>query len=364
MIFAAALHLGEVAVEREGERRAPGAAAARSAGSTGSRVIFSGVLAATSSMSMPPAALTMKTGRWRLAVHDEPDVALARDVGRRHHQHLLHRSPLICMPEDLRRVLARFGRRWRQLDPARLAAAAGVHLRLDHHRCRRCAGRSPRPPWAWRRRRRPASGCPAALSSARAWYSCRFTLAPLCHLTIVVPASHPAARPDHRTAARSSRARRPANEPRGRFHLGSMLPSSSAARRDHASASASVSRRQRPCGRRAPTRRRPPSTSVRIISTSASELARQDRGDAVLVHHRVDPFEPEQRMLDRPAARRRPPRSRWCPSSTSRRTSRNSTIPGGMRAARQPAPVALGASRPTGGARLAEPSSVARAPSA
>ena len=39
-------------------------------------------------------------------------------------------SPLICMPRILRRDLLRLGGRLGELDAARLAAAARVHLRL------------------------------------------------------------------------------------------------------------------------------------------------------------------------------------------------------------------------------------------
>ena len=50
------------------------------------------------------------------------------------------------------------------------------------------------------------------------------------------------------------------------------------------------------------------STLVRIISTSAPSCAREDGGDAILVHHRVDAFQAEQRILVHRRRRRRRPR--------------------------------------------------------
>ena len=96
------LDLAEVAVEGEGERQRLVREAGRRWDPPASRTIFSGVLAATSSMSTPPAELTMNTGPLGLPVHDEADVALAGDLGGRHHQHLVHGEPLDRHAQDLR----------------------------------------------------------------------------------------------------------------------------------------------------------------------------------------------------------------------------------------------------------------------
>ena len=107
-------------------------------GSMCSRRIFSGSDAATSSMSMPPAALAMMTGAGRRAVDHDAQVQLALDL-----QPLLdeHAADLLAFRAGLVRdqrhadhllgeLLGLVGRLG-QLDAAALAAAAGVNLRLD-----------------------------------------------------------------------------------------------------------------------------------------------------------------------------------------------------------------------------------------
>ncbi len=63
-----------------------------------------------------------------------PDVRFGRDVRGGSHEHLFDRQPLDLHAEDLAGDLARFLGGLGELHAARLAAAAGVHLRLDHHR--------------------------------------------------------------------------------------------------------------------------------------------------------------------------------------------------------------------------------------
>ena len=83
---------------------------------------------------MPPAGLTMNTGFFVARSRMMPTYASRRDVGRGGDEHLLHGEPLDLHAEDLARDLLRLRRRLRELDAARLAAAAGVHLRLHDHR--------------------------------------------------------------------------------------------------------------------------------------------------------------------------------------------------------------------------------------
>ena len=91
MIFAAARTFFDVVEEEEAELATPGTAAARSACRSGSLRIFSGVFAATSSMSMPPAGLTMNTGFFVARSRMMPTYASRRDVGRRRDEHLVAR---------------------------------------------------------------------------------------------------------------------------------------------------------------------------------------------------------------------------------------------------------------------------------
>ena len=67
-------------------------------------------------------------------VEHDRQVELARDLGRLGHQHLAHRQALDRERQDPRRLLVRLLGRVRELDPARLAAAAHQDLRLDDHR--------------------------------------------------------------------------------------------------------------------------------------------------------------------------------------------------------------------------------------
>ena len=107
-------------------------------GSMCSRRIFSGSLAATSSMSMPPAALAMMTGRRGRAVDQDAQIELALDL-----EPFLdeHAADLLALgaglmrdqrhADHLLRELLGFVGRLGDLDAAALAAAAGVDLRLD-----------------------------------------------------------------------------------------------------------------------------------------------------------------------------------------------------------------------------------------
>ena len=104
-----------------------------------SLMISSGVRAATSSISMPPAALIMITGRSEAAVRDDAQVEFLGDVVGPLHQDLVdhlafgaglvgdqgHAQDLVRHPLHL---LGGGG----GLDAAALAAAAGMDLGLDH----------------------------------------------------------------------------------------------------------------------------------------------------------------------------------------------------------------------------------------
>ena len=99
----------------------------------------SGVLAATSSISMPPAAEAMKTGLPNSAVEHDAKIKLAFDGQRLLDQQALHHSPLRSglmsdkrHAEDLLGDLGRFGRVFCDFYAAALAASAGVNLRLNH----------------------------------------------------------------------------------------------------------------------------------------------------------------------------------------------------------------------------------------
>src|SRR5205807_549271 len=56
------------------------------------------------------------------------------DLGGRCDEHTLHHEPFDCHAEDLGGVRGGLGRVAGQLDATGLAAAPGVHLRLDDHR--------------------------------------------------------------------------------------------------------------------------------------------------------------------------------------------------------------------------------------
>ena len=105
---------------------------------TYSRRIFSGCVAATSSMSMPPAALAMMTGAGGGAVDDDAQVELAVDLRAFLDEHAAHLLALGAglvrderHPDHLLGELLGLVGRLRQLDAAALAAAAGMNLRLD-----------------------------------------------------------------------------------------------------------------------------------------------------------------------------------------------------------------------------------------
>ena len=68
----------------------------------------------------------------RRPVHDDAHVRLAGDVGGLGDEHLLHREPLDVHAQDGAGLLPRVLGRGAVLDAARLAAAAGMHLRLHH----------------------------------------------------------------------------------------------------------------------------------------------------------------------------------------------------------------------------------------
>ena len=117
-------------------------------GSKASLRISSGVLAATSSISMPPAADAMKTGLPCTRSSTMPEVQLALDGQRLFHQQPLHDAAFGAglvrhqlHAQHLARDLGGFGGVLGDLDAAALAAAAGVDLRLHHHAAADLLGR-------------------------------------------------------------------------------------------------------------------------------------------------------------------------------------------------------------------------------
>ena len=103
--------------------------------------IFSGVFAATSSMSTPPSALTISTRRLRGAIDEHAEIELALD-----RQPFLDQQPpttwplgpvwyvTSVLPSRSRGDALRLVGTLDDLDAAGLAAAAGVDLRLDDDR--------------------------------------------------------------------------------------------------------------------------------------------------------------------------------------------------------------------------------------
>ena len=106
-------------------------------GSMATLWIFSGVFAATSSMSMPPSELAISVTRCATAVDHHADVELLLDVGTVFDQQAPHllavRAGLVrdeLHAEDLARVLLHLVLGFRHLDTAALAAATRMDLRL------------------------------------------------------------------------------------------------------------------------------------------------------------------------------------------------------------------------------------------
>ena len=109
------------------------------AGSIATLMIFSGVRAATSSISTPPSVEAMKVTREVRAVDHHAEIELARDLAAVldvDPAHLAARGPGLVgderHAEHLVGELADLLDRPRELDAAALAAPAGVDLRLDH----------------------------------------------------------------------------------------------------------------------------------------------------------------------------------------------------------------------------------------
>ena len=114
--------------------------------------ISSGVSAATFSMSMPPAALAMTTGRAGGAIEHEAEVQLPRNLEPFFDEHARDDAAFgpglvrdEAHPEHLGGdALGLFGVR-RELDAAALASPARVNLRLDDDGRRRDGARCRRP---------------------------------------------------------------------------------------------------------------------------------------------------------------------------------------------------------------------------
>ena len=145
MIFAAARTFFTSSIQEEAELASPDTAAGRSACRSGSLRIFSGVFAATSSMSMPPAGLTMNTGFFDARSRMMPTYASLAMSAAGVTSTFCTVSPLICMP--------RIGRRPRALLPASSRASRRRPCRGRRRApapsprpCRRCVARSARPP--------------------------------------------------------------------------------------------------------------------------------------------------------------------------------------------------------------------------
>ncbi len=92
----------------------------------------SGVVAATSSMSIPPAGLTITTGRFEtrsmmMPTYDSAPMSAASATSTR-----CTTRPLIDMPRIRSAAVAGLCRRLREFDTARLPAPARVYLGFDH----------------------------------------------------------------------------------------------------------------------------------------------------------------------------------------------------------------------------------------
>src|SRR6266542_593813 len=86
----------------------------------------------------------------RAPIHDYAHVRFCRDLRCGCHQDFLHRQALDCQREDPIRDIACFLGRVRQLYPARLSSATGVHLRFHHYSSTELARDPLR--FVWRRR--------------------------------------------------------------------------------------------------------------------------------------------------------------------------------------------------------------------
>ena len=102
-------------------------------GSAETRMMASGDVRATSSMSMPPMALTMMVTRLGRAVEDGAQVVLADHGDHLSDQHLADRPALERRPQDGRGRLPGFGGSGRPLDAPGLAPPPDQHLGLHHH---------------------------------------------------------------------------------------------------------------------------------------------------------------------------------------------------------------------------------------
>ena len=258
--------------------------------STGSLRIFSGVFAATSSMSMPPAGLTMNTGFFDARSRMMPTYASVAMSAAGVTSTFCTVRPLICMPRIFVRDLLRLGRR--------LARA------------------SRRPPCRGRRRapapsRRPCRRTACAIASASSGVVATSpggigTPSPaqnvLGLILVNVHASPLVSRRDRsflpRRAPPPGRdssdvmiARPPVRRTKSTAAriFGAMLPSPNAPARPCASASVDRQRAERALLRRAPV-------GVHRVDVGqdqqqlGAEIARQHRGGEILVDHRVDPF--------------------------------------------------------------------------
>ena len=99
--------------------------------STSKRRMAPWLLAAISSMSMPPSVENKISGL-RAACQQHGGIELARDLGSALDQQTLDFIIADCHAEDLRSDLLGFRRRMGELDAAGLATFARGHLRLDH----------------------------------------------------------------------------------------------------------------------------------------------------------------------------------------------------------------------------------------
>ena len=207
------------------------------------------------------------------------------------------------MPRILLAISSRLRGRLGELHAARLAAAAGVHLRLhDDRAAELLRDRLDLRRASWRPRRaesaRPRrAGCPSPDTrgcSRRLRCDGRSCLA-AHRVPAAISAVMIARPPVRRTKSIAART------------FGAMLPSPNAPARSIASASSTVSSRSgRCCG--VPQSAYTASTSVRISSSSRAEIARQHRGREILVDRRrrsLPSPSPDRRRSARRRRRRR-----------------------------------------------------------
>ena len=227
----------------------------------------------------------------RLPIHDEADVALGYDVGGRYDEDLMDLESLDPHPQDLGSVIECLTRVSRQLDTAGLAPSSGMHLRLDHDG----AAQTPRDRFSLGRR---GGNITVGDRDAGGLEQCASLI-----LVQVHDGPHDGCSgffPERRWSSLQPRNNSPHptafHETSSGFDLGPHPTGVERASSDHPFRLLHRHSPDRPSRPGCPTLRRPhPHWSG--SSAPRLELRSQDGGHAVLVHHRIDPFQAENRVL-------------------------------------------------------------------